>query len=377
MVRFLHTSDWQLGMTRYLLSEGAQERFNQARFDAIRSIGRIAAESNCQFVAVCGDAFESNQVDRKTVARALEALNEIPVPIWILPGNHDPLNEVSVYFSRPFVQGKPTNVNVIGDSTAIQVDRGVELVGAPWLSKRMPVNPFYEATKSLERLHDVTRIVLAHGIVDLFTPAKDDPGVLAAESLDQVIEDRKASFVALGDRHSCTKVGASNRVWYSGTPEVTDFGEGESGYVQIVELAGDQVTVTPFLVGQWCFMQKDRVDINCSEDIAALQSTLEGIQRKEQTVLRLNIVGSVSLTQEAALRQSLANVREVFASFQIVDDQLLVMPDDSDFSRLGLSGFVEAAARQLREKMVTEAVEERRTARDALALLARLTGGPR
>ena len=104
---------------------------------------------------------------------------------------------------------------------------------------------------------------------------------------------------------------------------------------------------------------------------------LEGIQRKEQAVLRLNIVGSVSLTQEAALRQSLANVREVFASFQIIDDQLLVVPDDSDFSRLGLSGFVEAAARQLREKLVTEAVEERRTARDALALLARLTGGLR
>jgi DNA repair exonuclease SbcCD nuclease subunit len=375
MVRFVHTSDWQLGMTRYLLSEGAQERFNQARFDAIRSIGRIAAKSNCQFVAVCGDAFESNQVDRKTIARALEALKEVPVPVWILPGNHDPLNEVSVYLSRTFVQGRPANVNVIGDSTAIQVDQGVELVGSPWLSKRMPVNPFYEATRSLERLHDVTRIVLAHGIVDVFTPAKEDPGVLAADSLDQVIEDRRASFLALGDRHSRTKVGTSNRVWYSGTPEVTDFGEGESGYIQIVELEGDQVTVTPFSVGQWCFMEKGRVDINCSEDIEALRSMLEGVQRKEQTVLRLNIVGSVSLTQGAALRQSLANVREVFASFQIIDDELLVVPDDSDFSRLGLSGFVEAAAMQLREKMVNGAVEERRTARDALALLARLGGG--
>ncbi len=375
MVRFLHTSDWQLGMTRYLFSEGAQERFNQARFDAIRYIGRIAAKSNCQFVAVCGDAFESNQVDRKTVARALEALKEIPVPIWILPGNHDPLNQVSVYLSKTFVQGRPANVNVVGDSTAIQVDQGVELVGAPWLSKRMPVNPFYEATRSLERLDNVTRIVLAHGIVDLFTPAKDDPGVLAAESLDRVIQDRKASFVALGDRHSRTKVGASDRVWYSGTPEVTDFGEGESGYVQIVELAADEVTITPFSVGQWCFLEKGRADINCSEDIEVLRSMLEGIQRKEQTVLRLNPVGSVSLTQEATLRQFLANVGEVFASFQIIDDQLLVVPDDSDFSRLGLSGFAEAAARQLREKMVAEAVEERRTARDALALLARLSGG--
>jgi hypothetical protein len=33
-LRFLHTSDWQLGMTRHFLSEGAQEKYSQARFDA-------------------------------------------------------------------------------------------------------------------------------------------------------------------------------------------------------------------------------------------------------------------------------------------------------------------------------------------------------
>ena len=73
-IRFLHSSDWQLGMTRHFFSEGAQERYSQARFDAIRTIGSIAKDEKCQFILVCGDAFESNQVDRKTVARALEAL---------------------------------------------------------------------------------------------------------------------------------------------------------------------------------------------------------------------------------------------------------------------------------------------------------------
>ena len=374
MVRFLHTSDWQLGMTRYLFSEGAQERFNQARFDAIRSLGKIAAESSCQFVVVCGDAFESNQVDRKTVARALEALKEVPVPVWILPGNHDPLNEASVYSSKSFVQGKPANVNVISDAAPIQVDHNVELVGAPWLSKRMPVNPFYEATKSLEPLPGVTRIVLAHGIVDLFTPKKDDPAVLTADSLERVVEDGKVSFVALGDRHSRTKIGAGDRIWYSGTPEVTDFGEGETGYVQIVELDGARVVATPALVGQWRFVEKDRIDINCSEDIEALRSMLESIERKEQTVLRLNLVGSISLTQEAILQQFLSTIGDVFASFQISDDELLVLPDDADFSGLDLSGFAEATVRQMREKMIGEGMQKR-TARDALALLVRLCSG--
>jgi len=73
-------------MTRYFLSEGSQERFTQARFDAIRTLGRIAKEEGCQFMLVCGDAFESNQVDRKTVARSLEALKDVPVPVFILPG---------------------------------------------------------------------------------------------------------------------------------------------------------------------------------------------------------------------------------------------------------------------------------------------------
>ncbi|MBI4381963.1 MAG: hypothetical protein HY574_12340 [candidate division NC10 bacterium] len=75
-----------MGMTRHFLSEGSQERYSQARFDAIRTMGRIAKEESCQFMLVCGDTFESNHVDRKTVARALEALKEVPVPVFILPG---------------------------------------------------------------------------------------------------------------------------------------------------------------------------------------------------------------------------------------------------------------------------------------------------
>jgi len=374
MVRFLHTSDWQLGMTRHYFSEGAQERYNQARFDVIRNLGRIAAAEKCQFMAVCGDAFESNQVERKTVARALEALKEVPVPVYILPGNHDPLNEVSVYRSSVFAQGRPAHVQLIDNSTPIQIDEDVELVGAPWLSKRMVVNPFDEVIGSLEPMVGVTRVVLAHGIIDLFTPKKDDPGVLAVENLELAINSRKASFIALGDRHSWTKVGSSERIWYSGTPEVTDFGEDEAGYALVVELDGDKVIIKPIHVGQWKFIEKDHVNINTDEDIEALRNMLEGLEQKEQTAIKLNLVGSVSLSQELILQESLETTRQVFGSFQLMDAGLLVLPDDADFSGLGFAGFAEATVKRLREKMLEEGVEKI-TARDALMLLVRLGGG--
>src|SRR3972149_874611 len=108
-------------MTRHFLAEGAQERYSQSRFDGIRTMGRIAKDEKCQFMLVCGDAFESNQVDRKTVARALEALKEVPVPVSILPGNHDPLNAASVYRSSTFIERRPAHVHVVESTAPLEI----------------------------------------------------------------------------------------------------------------------------------------------------------------------------------------------------------------------------------------------------------------
>jgi DNA repair exonuclease SbcCD nuclease subunit len=216
MIRFLHTSDWQLGMTRHFLSEGAQERFSQARFDAIRKLGRVAKEERCQFMLVCGDAFESNQVDRRTVARALEALKEVSVPVYLLPGNHDPLNAASVYRSATFLERKPEHVHVIENGIPIQVAEGLEIVGAPWTTKRVVTNPVEDVLNDLSPGAGTIRICVAHGAVDRFSPDPEAAGIIAIDMVERAIHEGKVHFVALGDRHSLTKVGDKGRVWYSG-----------------------------------------------------------------------------------------------------------------------------------------------------------------
>jgi len=101
-VRFVHTTDWQLGRTRLFLSEEAQARFSQARIGAIRTVGRIARETGAAFVVVSGNVFETNRVDPRTVRRALEALDDPPVPVFLLPGNRDPRDAASVFRSPTF-----------------------------------------------------------------------------------------------------------------------------------------------------------------------------------------------------------------------------------------------------------------------------------
>jgi DNA repair exonuclease SbcCD nuclease subunit len=374
VIRFLHTSDWQLGMTRHFLAEGAQERYSQSRFDAIRTMGRIAKDEKCQFMLVCGDAFESNQVDRKTVARALEALKDVPVPVYILPGNHDPLNAASVYRSSTFIDRKPAHVHVVENAIPLKVGDDLELVGAPWLSKRPVANPIEEALGTLSPASGITRICMGHGAVDQLIPDRESAGVIAVSALERAIGEGKVHFVALGDRHSLTKVGTGERIWYSGTPESADFRETQSGYAHIVEIGDGCVTTKPVQIGQWRFIERERVDLNTADDVEALRKSLEEIEDKDRTVLRLGLVGSLSLTLSGALQNHFLAAKDVFGAFDVRDNALLVVPDDADFANLGFSGFADGTVQRLRSK-IAEGGDESIAARDALMLLLRLARG--
>ena len=136
MVRFLHTADWQLGMTRHFLSEEAQARFSAARLDVIGEMGNLAINEGCEFVVVCGDVFDSNQVERQVLTRAFEKMAAIPkVTFYLLPGNHDPLDASSIYRSPTFTKYRPDNVKVLDGSVPVQPPPGVELIPAPWPNK--------------------------------------------------------------------------------------------------------------------------------------------------------------------------------------------------------------------------------------------------
>ena len=96
-MRFVHTADWQLGMTRYFLNGEAQPRYSAARRDAVAGLGPLAAETGAEFVVAAGDVFEHNQLAPRVVGQSLEAMRVIGVPVYLLPGNHDPLTPESVW----------------------------------------------------------------------------------------------------------------------------------------------------------------------------------------------------------------------------------------------------------------------------------------
>ncbi len=373
MIRFLHTGDWQLGMTRHFLSEGVQERFAQSRFDAIRKLGCIAQEEDCRFMVVCGDVFESNLVDRKTVLRALEALRDSPVPVYLLPGNHDPLNAASVYLSATFLEHKPVHVHVIDNTTPIKVADGIEIVGVPWTSKRPLQDLVALTTGKLEPIIDTLRVCVAHGMIDSLSPSPDDPAVISLQAAEDAISQNKIHYLALGDRHSLTKVDESGRVWYAGTPEPTDYNEVKPGFALVVTLNKEGATTKEVKSGSWNFIEREQIDLNTKEDIEALRDWLDNLEDKERTIVKLHLVGALSLSLHRELEELLSYVKELLGAVETRMENLAVFPEDADFTNIGFSGFASCTVERLRSN-IEESGADAIASRDALALLVRLAG---
>ena len=378
-MRFVHTADWQLGMTRHFLVGEAQPRYSAARRDAVAGLGSLAAEVGAEFVVVAGDVFEDNQLAPQVISQSLEAMRATGIPVYLLPGNHDPLDASSVYTSALFTAECPANVTVLDRPGVHEVRPGLQIVAAPWRSKRPTTDLVAEVLDGLPA-DGATRVLVAHGGVDILDPDPTKPSLIRLAGLEEAVARGAVHYVALGDKHSVTEVGSSGRVWYSGSPEVTNFDDVEPapGHVLVVDLDETDpqrpVTVDARKVGRWRFVTLRR-QVDDSRDIADLDLNLDLMPDKDRTVLRLALIGSLTVTDRAALDACLDKYSRLFASLRVWDSHsdLAVIPADGEFTDLGIGGFAAAAVEELVETARTGDAETAGDAQAALALLLRLT----
>lgn len=374
--RFLHTSDWQLGMRRHYLSDEAQARFTQDRLDAITAMADLATDQECDFVVVAGDVFEENLVHPQTMIRTVAALESFTMPVFLLPGNHDCYDQTSVYRQPAFVDRLPDHVMLLIDSSPHEPVAGVQVLGAPWTSKRPLVDLATQAATT--PLDDgLQRVVVAHGAMDdLVGEAALDPATIRLENLEQAVESGLVHYVALGDRHSLTEVGSTGRVWYSGAQVATDYREDRPGHALVVELNLDDPSerpdVTAHRVSSWAFHIIDR-EVNSDEDIDALRDAFAGITNHSRAIVKAKLTGAVSLAQQARLDELLEELSQLFAALEHPERHrdIVIRPEDDDFSQLKVTGYVATARDQLQE-LAHSPGEVGEQASDALALLLRL-----
>ncbi|WP_312802264.1 metallophosphoesterase family protein [Corynebacterium variabile] len=394
-VRILHTSDWQLGMKRWFLGEEAGPRYQEARLAVIERILDLAVARSCDAVVVAGDVFDDNLVDSRTWRRAVDILRASPVPVFLLPGNHDPYDPASIY-RDPVFEGLSPTVRVLTDTTAQRARDAVdgrpalEIVGAPLLSKYVSADPVAGALRELrgpERRDAATvRVLVGHGATSSRSSA-GDPAVIDVDAAAQACRDRLVDYVALGDTHSAVNLHEDGTVRYSGSPEPTDFreedggGEGRSGFALVVDITLDPeapvapatVTVDEVPVGTWHFLALS-ARIDSDEAVTDWIRRLGELPDKRTTVVKYALTGTVDLATGARLDRETAEKVPSFAALypreRLMD--LHTAPDDGELAEARWPGAVGEASRVL----ASRTAEGDATARDALRLLYRLSAEP-
>jgi DNA repair exonuclease SbcCD nuclease subunit len=359
-------------MTRAFLTPEASARFSQARIDVIGQLGELAAEREARFIIVAGDVFESNQVSRETLVRTLDALNTLSVPVFLLPGNHDPLDGASIYATPEFAKAAD-HVTVLQDWVPVPVDEGVEVVGAPWKTKHPSGDLCAALASELEPAPRGTlRIAVGHGQVDQLSPDTSRPEIIDLAKAEQAIVGGRFHYLGLGDRHSVTDVGSTGRIWYSGTPVATDFDEVDPNKALLVELdpSADSCSVEAVPVGDWHFVA-EAFPLNGQQDLERFAAWLDGLPAKQRIAVKVGLEGSVNLATAAALDNVFASRADLFASLRrrARTTDLAIVPDELDHDSLSLSGY----AGKTYDQLLAQSDDGDDVARDALRLLYRLS----
>jgi DNA repair exonuclease SbcCD nuclease subunit len=159
--------------------------------------------------------------------------------------------------------------------------------------------------------------------------------------------DAGLDYLALGDWHSCKEV--APRTYYAGTPEQDDFDQ-DSGAVLIVEFSAPGVAPmverVPLGHYRWHSLNAQIQSPGAVEQLRAHLSTVT--QPLASAVVHLEVRGSVSLSERAAIDEEIANFEATVQVLRARTGDLVPSPTDADLDDLGRQGFIAIVVERLR-----------------------------
>ena len=209
--RILHTSDI------HVLNSGDKG----AR--SLEAVVNLAIKSRADLLLIAGDLFDQHRIDDTTLAFVQEQVWRIPIPVVILPGNHDCLVEGSVYHSSRWHECRNVHIFTDGRGETLDLhDLNVSIWGRPidTYDDVLPLKDMPRPEKNGE-----WNIAMAHGMFQR-TPPEFKRSYAITES---EVKGSGWDYMALGHMPRFDHICSDPMACYSGSPT-------DTGLVALVEL---------------------------------------------------------------------------------------------------------------------------------------------
>ncbi len=300
-LKLLHTADWHLGMRFTNFAEEHQLTLMRARMDVLDNIFGAAESGDVDAVLCAGDLFDDPSPEEawwRGLLEKLTARDWSNRPVFLLPGNHDPLTDKSLWHpDHPFRRDLPPGVHVVDrDDFTAPLGTDAVLYASPCRT-RAGQTGLWRQLPTREEGDTRIRVGMIHGQtmdIEGFQNTFPIPAHAA--------EDRGLDYLAIGDTHAFREVppGARYPIVYPSAPEPTKFGETDAGYVALVFFprGGRRPLIRQQRVGRWRWIERT---VRSLDELRSLASEPDLGQR----VLRLRVELDASVSEYEAVEQLL------------------------------------------------------------------------
>lgn len=401
MIRFLHAADLHLGMRITRFEESACQRISESRFEALDQLRTQAIQRQVQFVLIAGDLFDDTNVSKTIAERAFMLFEgkDMPCPVYILPGNHDPMTPGGIWDRDPWTREQPTkHTYLLREASPVQVPGlPVTLFPCPLRNRNSIDDPTaWIANHSRVGADRTIRIGLGHGSLNIMPNLPEDDHLIRKDAADHYGLD----YLALGHWHKPFRFkgrDGAERIAYSGTHEPMRFpgsraglstgwssrsadGDAERfedegrGTAQVVTIdeAGAAPEIETIEIGRlrWCAEERD---LN-RQSLGEIISEFAARENRERTLLRLKLTGVMDLERypriDAVLRDIVCN--RYCPGSSLDADEVLVSPSPDQLSQVVGPGVLARVLARLQEEAQSTDASAKRVADHALKVLYRL-----
>jgi DNA repair exonuclease SbcCD nuclease subunit len=391
MVTFLHLADVHLGLRVTRFDRAICDKLREARFQALDNALQAAQREGVDFVCLAGDLFDDNSVSLIEAERAFSLLQGKPMPVLVLPGNHDPFCAGSVWERQPWTNTDGTAVRLLTRPEPYRVRNDVVIYPCPLATKTGRQDPTaWIPGRDATAERDAFRIGLAHGCVMDRPQLPPDDHPIPPEAPSRLGLD----YLALGHWHrgrQFTDERGAVRMAYPGTCEQMTFG-GEQAYnvgwqpyslgAPCDELIGAEAgrallvtlrepgavpQVRPLEVGQYHWLS-ETLDLLEDSDFETAFSAIARREAAERCLLRLKLRGTVSIEVLRRL-EGLEDMVKRYLYCDLDAAGLQMRPSEAELASVVGSGVLSGVLQQLRQQMEQGEAEERAVAQRATLLL--------
>ncbi len=347
-VKILHGADFHFDTPFKELSASMGEKRNEDIKKSFESLINIVKEEDISILLLCGDIFDNKCVKKSTLEFLKDRLESInKTKVFIVAGNHDPLNDRSFYNLLTW----PENVHIFSnDMEAVVLEDLKTVVYGKSFSSNYEKTSLLKGFQVPVEYKEYINIMALHGEIAR-GEQENEYNPLTLEE----IRNSKLDYLALGHRHGFSNIKREGETFYaySGCPEGRGFDElGEKGII-IGEVYKGYNNLKFRAISQRVYELKEvyLTGINSQEEILRLIINSVDEKNKVKNFYKIILKGEFYSDLPINIKRLQYRLKEMFYYIKIIDETTMKLDYDAVKNENSLRGiFLRKVYKRLEEE---------------------------